>query len=47
MTLGLTSIGCDANWISDNDKTNSTSGYGFTLGGGAIFCKSSKQTCDA
>ncbi len=44
MNLGLTYTGhpavlegyCDANWISDNDETNSTSGYVFTLGGGAI-----------
>ena len=36
---------CDANWISDNDKVNSTSGYVFTLCGGAISWKSSKQTC--
>ena len=55
MNLGLTYTGrpivlegyCDANWISDNDKTNSTSGYIFTLGGGAISWKSSKQTCNA
>ena len=41
MNLGLTYTGrptvlegyCDANWISDNDKTNSTNGYIFTLGG--------------
>jgi len=26
----------DANWISDSDETKSTSGYVFTLGGGAI-----------
>uniref|UniRef100_A0A2N9I4V3 Reverse transcriptase Ty1/copia-type domain-containing protein n=1 Tax=Fagus sylvatica TaxID=28930 RepID=A0A2N9I4V3_FAGSY len=38
---------CDANWISDNDETNSTSGYVFTLGGGAVSWKSSKQTCKA
>ena len=55
MNLGLTYTGrptvlegyCDANWISNNDKTNSTSGYIFTLGGGAISWKSSKQTCNA
>ena len=55
MNLGLTYTGhltvlegyCDANWISDNDETNSTSGYVFTLGGGAISWKSSKQTCNA
>ncbi|XP_075083321.1 secreted RxLR effector protein 161-like [Nicotiana tabacum] len=34
----------DANWISDSDETKSTSGYVFTLGGGAISWKSSKQT---
>uniref|UniRef100_A0A2N9FSN7 Retrovirus-related Pol polyprotein from transposon TNT 1-94-like beta-barrel domain-containing protein n=1 Tax=Fagus sylvatica TaxID=28930 RepID=A0A2N9FSN7_FAGSY len=38
---------CDANWVSDNDETNSTSGYVFTLGGGAVSWKSSKQTCKA
>ena len=35
---------CDENWILDNDETNSISGYVFTLGGGAISWKSSKQT---
>ena len=52
INLGLTYIGrptvlegyCDANWISDNDETNSTSGYVFTLCGEAISWKSSKQT---
>lgn len=34
----------DANWISDSDETKSTSGYVFTLGGGAITWKSAKQT---
>ena len=38
---------CDANWVSDNDEVSSTSGYVFTLGGGAISWKSSKQTCIA
>lgn len=33
-----------ANWISDSDETNSTSGYVFTLGGCAITWKSAKQT---
>ena len=37
----------DANWISDNTETKSTSGYVFTLGGAAISWKSSKQTCIA
>ena len=27
---------CDANWISDSKETLATSGYVFTLGGGAI-----------
>ena len=38
---------CDANWVSDNDEIQSTSGYVFTLAGGAISWKSSKQTCIA
>ena len=32
----------DANWISDNLETKSTSGYVFTLRGAAVFWKSSK-----
>ena len=55
MNLGLTCTSrptvlegyCDASWISNNDKTNSTSVYVFTLGGGAISWKSSKQTNNA
>lgn len=35
---------CDANWISDSKEIKSTSGYVFTLGGGAVSWKSSKQT---
>ena len=38
---------CDANWISDTKYLKSTSGYLFTLGGGAMSWKSSKQTCIA
>jgi len=38
---------CDANWVSDNDEVSSTSGYVFTLGGGAISWKSAKQNCIA
>jgi len=34
----------DAKWISDSDETKSTSGYGFTLEGGAITWRSAKQT---
>ncbi|KAK4387189.1 Retrovirus-related Pol polyprotein from transposon TNT 1-94 [Sesamum angolense] len=37
----------DANWVTDNDEVSSTSGYVFTLGGGAISWKSVKQTCIA
>ncbi|KAL0309192.1 UNVERIFIED_CONTAM: Retrovirus-related Pol polyprotein from transposon TNT 1-94 [Sesamum radiatum] len=35
---------CDANWVTDKDEVSSTSGYVFTLGGGAISWKSAKQT---
>ena len=35
---------CDANWISNLDEVKLTNGYVFTLVGGAIFWKSSKQT---
>ena len=38
---------CDANWISNTKDSKSTSGYLFTLGGGAVSWKSSKQTCIA
>ncbi|KAL0291149.1 UNVERIFIED_CONTAM: Retrovirus-related Pol polyprotein from transposon TNT 1-94, partial [Sesamum radiatum] len=38
---------CDAKWATDNDEVGSTSGYDFTLGGGAISWKSAKQTCVA
>jgi len=34
----------DANWISYSDETKSTSGYVFTLRGGAITWRSTKQT---
>ena len=34
----------DANWISNSNEIISFSGYIFTLGGGAIPWKSSKQT---
>ena len=34
----------DANWISDSYEIKSTSGYVFTIGGGAVTWKSSKQT---
>ena len=37
----------DANWISGSDEIKSTSGYIFTLGGGAVSWKSFKQTCIA
>ena len=32
----------DVNWISDSNEIKSTSGYVFTLGGGAVAWKSSK-----
>ena len=38
---------CDANWISDTKDSKSTSGYLFTLSGGAVSWKSSKKTCIA
>lgn len=41
---------CDANWITDTMDTKLTNGYvfiDFILGGGAIFWKSTKQTCEA
>ena len=34
----------DSNWISDADEIKATSEYVFTLGGGAVFLKSCKQT---
>ncbi|XP_070047410.1 secreted RxLR effector protein 161-like [Nicotiana tomentosiformis] len=37
----------DANWITGSSETKSTSGYVFTIGGGAVSWKSSKQTCIA
>ncbi|KAL0392700.1 UNVERIFIED_CONTAM: Retrovirus-related Pol polyprotein from transposon TNT 1-94 [Sesamum radiatum] len=35
---------CDANCVPDNDEISSTSGYVFTLGGGAISWKYAKRT---
>jgi hypothetical protein len=34
----------DSNWISDVDKLFATSGYAFTIGGGAVSWRSCKQT---
>ena len=34
----------DSNWTSDADEFYATSGYVFTLGGGAISWRSCKQT---
>ncbi|WCJ24897.1 hypothetical protein M5689_006822 [Euphorbia peplus] len=34
----------DANWIPDSKETKSTTGFVFTIGGGAIAWKSAKQT---
>ena len=55
MSWGLNFVGhplvlegyCDANWVTDSDETSSTSGYVFTLSGGAVSWKSGKQTCIA
>jgi hypothetical protein len=52
MSLGIRYTGyrtilegyCDANWISDADEIYVTSGYVFSLGGGAVSWKSCKQT---
>ena len=35
----------EANWISNSYEMKPTSGFVFTLGGGAVSLKSSKQTC--
>jgi hypothetical protein len=35
---------CDANWISNADQIYATSGYVFSLRGGAVSWKSCKQT---
>jgi hypothetical protein len=35
---------CDANWILGSNETKSTSGYVFTIGGGAVTSRSAKQT---
>ncbi|KAF3683239.1 PP2A regulatory subunit TAP46 [Capsicum annuum] len=35
----------DANWITGSTEVKSTSKYVFTVGGGAVSWKSSKQTC--
>ena len=45
--LNVLEIYSDANWIFDTKDSKSTSGYVFTIGGGAISWKSSKQTCIA
>ncbi|XP_070028747.1 secreted RxLR effector protein 161-like [Nicotiana sylvestris] len=37
----------DTNWITGVTETKSTSGYVFTVGGGAVSWKSSKHTCIA
>ena len=37
----------DVNWITGSTETKFISGYIFTIGGGAISCKSSKHTCIA
>ncbi|PHT38107.1 hypothetical protein CQW23_21680 [Capsicum baccatum] len=37
----------DANWITELNEVKSISGYVFTIGGGTVSWKSSKQTCIA
>ncbi|KAF3639976.1 hypothetical protein FXO37_23735 [Capsicum annuum] len=37
----------DVNWITGSNELKSTSGYVFTIGGGVVSWKSSKQTCIA
>ncbi|PHU30570.1 hypothetical protein BC332_02663 [Capsicum chinense] len=37
----------DANWITGSNEVKFISGYVFTIGGGAVSWKSSKQTCIA
>ncbi|PHT31428.1 hypothetical protein CQW23_27765 [Capsicum baccatum] len=37
----------DANWIIGSNEVKSTSGYVFTISGGSVSWKSSKQTCIA
>ncbi|KAF3636980.1 hypothetical protein FXO37_25158 [Capsicum annuum] len=37
----------DATWITGSNEVKSISGYVFTIGGGAVSWKSSKQTCIA
>ncbi|KAF3650418.1 putative phosphoserine aminotransferase, chloroplastic-like [Capsicum annuum] len=37
----------DANWITGSNEVKSTSGYVYTIDGGAVSWKSSKQTCIA
>ena len=52
MSYGIRYIGylkvlegdCDTNWISDVDELYATSGYVFSLGGGAVSWKSCKKT---
>ncbi|XP_070013669.1 uncharacterized protein [Nicotiana sylvestris] len=38
---------CGANWMTGLTDSKTTSGYVFTIGGGAVSWKSSKQTCIA
>ena len=40
----ISSFKTNKNWIFDFDETKSTSGYIFTLAGGAVSGKSAKQT---
>ncbi|KAK4393566.1 hypothetical protein Sango_1827400 [Sesamum angolense] len=45
--LGVLEGFCDANWVTDNDEVSSTSGYVFTLGGGANILEICQTTCIA
>ncbi|XP_077252586.1 uncharacterized protein LOC143891992 [Tasmannia lanceolata] len=43
--LGIRIIRQDASWLTEHDDHSSTSGWIFTLGGGAVSWASKKQTC--
>ena len=40
----MSSLKTNKNWIFDSNEIKSTSGYVFTLAGGAVSWKSAKQT---
>ncbi|KAL0321975.1 UNVERIFIED_CONTAM: Retrovirus-related Pol polyprotein from transposon TNT 1-94 [Sesamum calycinum] len=43
----VSDVFCDVNGVTDNDEVSSTSGFVFTLSGGALSWKFVKQTCIA